>query len=380
MKKLGYKVYDFQAASSRYERDFPLWLEAARLRSEGRPYNQSDYDKVIGDYNALVGSPTCFFDHDFVKLYSNVKVILVTHPSDSNTTADLHKMVEPGLRSRLDRVYYGNLRHFLKLACDVKLDHQLIRETVREKNLLEIHNLIAWVPLCKFLGVPIPDGSAPELHDNTVKTELAAHPRRAVSKMLRNGGRIVYTTMKSASIIIAVTFIALLSVYCGILALLQGLSASLYVLKYLAAYSTIRGVMRLHAIGAVLAALVGGSVAGYLLGRRPSSGTITTTSSPREQQQKFRYNHNKGKQGRGRQSGKDENSRPERPTLPSWSSVQEDIRKADAEMYKEGKAISEEWRHGKHVTFNVTHKLTESGQQLSSGPRKVLSVTEETVE
>lgn len=74
LKKLGFKVYDFQAASNHYERDFPLWLEAARQRQEGRPYSKSDFDKVIGDYDAIVGAPACFFDVEFVKLYPGVKV------------------------------------------------------------------------------------------------------------------------------------------------------------------------------------------------------------------------------------------------------------------------------------------------------------------
>ncbi|KAF1363990.1 hypothetical protein EJ07DRAFT_152055 [Lizonia empirigonia] len=90
LKRLGFKVYDFQAASNRYIRDFPLWLEAARLRSEGRPYNQSDYDKLIGDYNALVGAPTCFFDHEKPRpVFGSSSILLTTarYPSSSRTHA-----------------------------------------------------------------------------------------------------------------------------------------------------------------------------------------------------------------------------------------------------------------------------------------------------
>ena len=180
LKKLGYKVYDSKAATDRYERDFPLWLEAARLRLTERSYNKSDYDKLIGDYNALVGAPTVFFDREFIKLYPNVKVILVTRELDETLIRKLFEKVESRSWQFIDPVFYGNIAGFLlfngKADDRCFVDERFTREAVREKNLLEIHNLIAWVSLCQFLGVPIPAEPAPELHDNTIKAVFAARP------------------------------------------------------------------------------------------------------------------------------------------------------------------------------------------------------------
>ncbi|KAJ4310799.1 hypothetical protein N0V94_008267 [Neodidymelliopsis sp. IMI 364377] len=378
LKQLGFKVYDFQTASSRYERDFPLWLEAAHLRSEGRPYSKSDYDKVIGDHNALVGAPTSFFDHDLVKLYPGVKFIIVTYETKTEDVGDLLDLVTSRLWSRIDPVYYNCIREFLRLACDSRLDLQLVRETVREKHLLEIRDVISWVPLCEFLDLPVPDEPAPELHDNTTRAELRAHPRRAVSKTAKTVVKHMYKTANHFSIIVVVTVSATLATGLGIMVLFVISSSGPRIFNHLATRFMVCDVKRLHAAMAALATLICGFMAGYVTSLNRTTTVIA--SPPREYQTKTRYNRKKGKQGRGRQFNDSENTRPERPTLPSWSGIQDEIRKDDAEMRKEGKATFEEWRNGKHVTFNVTHKLTESGQQLWSGPRKVLSVTEETVE
>ncbi|KAF9700909.1 hypothetical protein EKO04_000203 [Ascochyta lentis] len=386
LKKLGFKVYDFQAASSRYERDFPLWAEAALLRKEGRPYNQSDYDKLIGDYNALVGAPTSFFESEFVKLYPNVKVIMMTHQPDPAIVAGIFGKVTSRFWRRVDPAYHGNMFRFLTLSDDAELNHcvgvdqRFVREVVREKDLLEIHSLVAWIPLCKFLGVSVPDGPAPELHDNETKTELAARPQRALSETGNRVCRSIVKVLSYISTMALVTTIAVLTVVIGAFVLLKLSFIVMRLFNFLVIRSQVRDVMRFLAVGVALLTLACGFVAGYTLGSSRHSKVVEISSPTPENQRKFRNGRRKSKQDRSRQSDNDENTRPERPVLPSWSGVQDDIRKDDAAMYKEGKTTFEEWKNGKHVTFHVTHKRTEGGQQFFSGPRKVLSVTEETIE
>lgn len=376
LKKLGFKVYDFQAASNRYERDFPLWLEAARLRSEGRPYNQSDYDKIIGDHNALVGAPTCFFDYEFVKLYPSVKIILVTRESDTTTVAKMLEKVASHFWQYVDPVYYNSVTQFIKLVCKPDVDHQLIRGAVRDRNLLEIQNLIAWLPLCTFLGVPVPDGPAPELHDNTIQLELSAHTQSAFSKKAKQISWRIYKVVSYSAGFAAATTVSLIVTTFGIWNLHKASSA----VNYLIELSQYRDITRLFAVGMAVFALVCGLVAGYSLATVRRSNTTVTMLPSCGQQRRSRDGRNNDKMGRGRSSNNDQNTRPERPVLPSWNGVQEDIRRDDAEMVIEGRATLEEWKNDKHVTFNVTHKLTESGQAVFSGPRKVVSITEEKVE
>lgn len=364
-----------------------MWLEAARLRSEGQPYNQSDYDKLIGDYNALVGAPTCFFDHEFVKLYPNVKVILVTRLPEANNTTTLLKEATSRFWQLIDPTYHGTMSQLLTHTCGVDyagVDYQLIRNTVREKNLLEVHNLIAWIPLCDFLGLPVPDESAPDLHDDTTKAELAARPQRVISEQAKKISRCMVTLLTIVSKMALITMIAILAVTLGTQIFFKISSVGLKSGLLLAERSQVRDVSRLSAGVTALITLICGFVAGYSLAPTDNNLPLTTDALPRrENQRNFRNVRQRGKQERDRQPREYENTRPDRPTLPAWSSVQDDIRRDDAELLKEakeGQGTCDGRKNRKHVTFNVKHRLTESGHHVFSGPRKVLSVTEEKIE
>jgi hypothetical protein len=161
----------------------------------------------------------------------------------------------------------------------------------------------------------------------------------------------MYITVKHFSVIAVVTVSATLATGLGIIVLFRLFSTGPRIFNYLATSFTTRDVVRLNAAIAALTTLISGFMAGYVTGLKRSTRVTPVASPPREYQTKARYNRKKGKQGRGKQSDSSENTRPERPTLPSWSGIQDEIRKDDAEMLKEGKATFEEWRNGKHVTF-----------------------------
>lgn len=386
LTKLGFKVYDFEAASKRYERDFPLWVEAAYLREEGLPYRKSDFNRFIGDHDAIVGMPACFFDILMVKLYPGVKVILVA--GDHILKTDL-ETPSAGFWARFDPQYQGNIDRFLKLIAKSNKslcvnNDRAIRNLVREKNLLEIRSLIAWIPLCEFLQVKIPDVPAPELHDNRSRAELAARPRRAVSEKADRMGRRVVKGLAYTLTMATIALIALLAAILGSIGLYLLSCIGVHLFYFLVACCRIRDTTRGTAAGLAFLTFICGMSVGYAIASMRVLKPIVVESPSRD----YRRRNNNGRRtgrgrGRGRQAGSDENrhpERPERPTLDEWSGVQEGIRKEDAEMAKEGRGNFEEWKNGKYVTFHVTHKQTESGQDLFSGPRKVLSVTEETVE
>ena len=381
LTKLGFKVYDFQVASKRYERDFPLWVEAACLRNEGRPYNKSDFDKLFGDHNAIVGMPACFFDADLVKLYPGVKVILVT---GEYVLEGVLEAPTAGFWARFDPVYHGNVDRFLKLIAKSSKspcinNDQAIRENVRQKNLLEIRKLIAWIPLCEFLQVKVPVTPAPELHDERSRVEMTARPWRVVSEKAEKAGQRIVMGMTYAFTMASVTLVAVLAASLGASGLHLLSYAGLHFFHFLVACSRIRDMTRGAAAGLAFVALVCGMAAGYAIALIRIPEPTVVESSPRDHRRRNNHGRRRSGRGRGRQAENDENRRPERPVLDKWSGVQDNIRKDDAEMVKEGRATFEEWK-GKNVTFNVTHKRTESGQDLSVGRRKILSVTEETVE
>ncbi|KAF3050846.1 hypothetical protein E8E11_008818 [Didymella keratinophila] len=364
LTKLGFKVYDFQAASKRYECDFPLWVEAACLRDEGRPYNKSDFDKLIGDHDAIVGMPACFFYEDFVKLYPGVRVILVTGDQVVKTVL---KTDMADFWVRFDPVYLGNIDRFLKFITKsgkspcVNNDGA-IRENVRQKNLLEIRNLIAWIPLCEFLQVKVPDTPAPELHDNRSRAEMTARPWRVVSERANMVGQRIGMGMGYAFTMASVTLIAVLAAVLGSVGLYLLSSAGLHLIRFLAARSRIRDTTRGAAAGLALLTFVCGMGAGYAIALMRTSKPVVVESPPCDNRRRNNGRRRGGGKGRGRQADNDENRRPERPVLDKWSGVQDNIRKDDAEMVKECRATFEEWKGP------------------VEWPRKILSITEETVE
>lgn len=385
LRQLGFKVYDFEAASKRYERDFPLWLEAAQLRHTGRSYTKSDYDKLIGDHDAIVGAPACYFHEDLVKLYPNVKVILVSRDTNADIVVKLLEMITSRFWQQVDPTYFGTIHRFLKLhansneACRAN-NEILIRETVRAQNLLEIRNLIAWVPLCEFLGVRNPEATAPDLHDDNVAAQLSGRPLRAiiekVSKFAHRGAVVLTNSLTMA----AITLASALAVLLGSIGLIRVSSYSFQLVCFLMVRSQVRDMARLLAVGMSFCALTLGFLAGYRLALWRYRPVPHIESPRRGNQHKFKNGRKRGKQGRERQTENKENARPERPTLGEWSGVQADIRQDDARMQDAGRAIVQEWRDGKDATFHVTHKHTETGQALFNGPRKVLSITKETIQ
>jgi hypothetical protein len=369
LRTLGYKVYDFKAASDRYERDFPLWVEAARLCNEGTPYNQSDYDKVIGDHDALVGAPTSFFDHKFIKLYPNVKVIVVTRKPTIDTTAKLCGRYGRFWK-RFDPTYLGNMSRFIDMASSMRLDYDAVRETVRERNLLEIECFDSWEPLCEFLNVAVPRKPVPCTEHNSTTAELAARPRNVASTLAKEVVYFVMSAFKWACIFAVITLSSLLLIISG---------------KEVA----------VPCVGlCVLVELVS-----YIVENRdmykPNS---TATSSPdlgvlevethmqtNSYRQHKRIHSNRRNNRRGNRRNKSrpdydyepqnvtlDSSRPVRAMLPGWDNVQEDILKDDVASYHKRMALAEEFKD-QRVTFNVTHKNTKYDEQSYPSKREVSS-------
>ncbi|KAF1844810.1 uncharacterized protein K460DRAFT_416182 [Cucurbitaria berberidis CBS 394.84] len=369
LRILKFKVYDFKAASDRHARDFPLWVEAARLRSEGKPYSQLDYDKVIGDHNALVGAPTCFFDHDFVKLYPNVKVIMVTSEPDADTVEtllqNLNKFAVKQIMARIDTEFFGNISTFLELACKAELDHQAIRDTVRENNLLEIDTLDDWKSICDFLCVRVPKEPLPPMHDDTTATELVLRPLQVIHKLTKIHGMRVIRALQGLCAVAGISLSANLIVEDARGAAVLGFGVCTIIAAY---YFTNRTDPK---------ALVTPTSANFVTPQKAVTTTIQKQQPPHRENNRRAY----GKQARGRQNHQVQGQprrgvRPTPPTLPGWGNVQAEINADDMVKYEERMAMEKELE-GQRVTFNHTHKETDRGQNGSSN---VLAIREEKLE
>lgn len=393
-------MYDLQTASNRHERDFPLWLEAARLRQEGRPYSKSDFDKVIGNHDAIVGAPACFFDQDFVSLYPGVKIVLVSRDANVKIVDKfLQKIFSPFWR-QFDPAYFGHIYEFLTLLAksDNELcqnSEQFISDTVGEKNLLKIHNDIAWAPLCEFLGVRVPGAAEPELDDATTEALLAARPFRAAFEKVKQTAHSMTVWATNILKMVTIASASVLAVFVGTVLLVK----LFLLLNVLVRGSLVRDVTRLFTAVVALGGLLCGFIAGYSLAvvRNPPAVTVASPTSPtstsstsasasltvdsprREYQRKNKWGRRKGRQDRDSQIANKQNIRPERTVLSAWMGAEDNIHQDDARVREQARATHTESPNERPATFNVTHKQTEAQGVPSNGPRKVLAVTKETI-
>ena len=311
----------------------------------------------------------------------------------------LQKIFSPFWR-QFDPAYFGHIYEFLTLLSksDDELcqnSEQFISNTVREKNLLKIHNDIAWAPLCEFLGVRVPDGAEPELSDATTEALLAARPFRAISEKLKQ-------TAHSTAVAATHIFTKLAIILAPILAVFLGtvmLPKLFLLLNVLVRHSLVRDVTRLFTAVVAFGGLLCGFIAGYSLAvaRNPPAPAVTVaspTSAPptvdsprREYQRKNKWGRRKGRQDRDNRDSQNTNkqipnkqtTRPERTVLSAWSGAQDNIHQDDARVREQARATLAESSTASPASFNVTHKQTEAQGVLTNGPRKVLAVTKETL-
>jgi hypothetical protein len=306
----------------------------------------------------------------------------------------LQKISSPFWR-RIDPAYFGHIYQFLTLLSQSNNEicqnsEQFICETVRENNLLKIHNDIAWAPLCEFLGVRVPDAPEPELHDATTEALLATRPFRAVFEKVKQTAH--STTVWATNILkwIAIVSASVLAVFVGTFLLLK----LFLLLKSMMRRSLVRDVTPLFTAVVALGGLLSGFIAGYSIAvarnppapavtvASPTSASPTVESSRREyHQRKNKWGRRKGRQDRDNRDNRDSQTtnkqtvRPERTVLSAWTGAQDNIHQDDARVREQARATRAESSDASLATFNVTHKQTEA----PNGPRKVLAVTKETL-
>jgi hypothetical protein len=158
LKTLGYKVYDVNQACRSYKRDFPLWLEAAKAKDQGAPFDRYAFDRLTGKFDTLVGAPATFFAQDLVKYYHEAKVIVVTRKPDSQLVKFLVQRVMSPFLAALDPLFFGHISSFLDLTCKASsFDHT----TIRANRLLIAEDITSWKDLCTFLEKPTPNDPFP---------------------------------------------------------------------------------------------------------------------------------------------------------------------------------------------------------------------------
>lgn len=151
----------------------PTWTAAAR----GEPVN---WDVLLKGYQAAVDWPSCHFWRDLALHYPKAKVLLTARDPEkwfaSFSDTILKVLTSPPPEGDLDAamVAVGQMAgyvvgdqtfsrnydkaHILKVYND---HNETVRRTIPPERLLEYDVSQGWEPLCRFLGVPVPDVEFP---------------------------------------------------------------------------------------------------------------------------------------------------------------------------------------------------------------------------
>jgi hypothetical protein len=162
------------------------------------PGSKHDWDQVFANYTAAVDNPACCVWRELLSVYPDAKVLLTLHP----------KGPEAWYESTIDTIYFTEnrwqfklLRYFAPFVRKMgDMSHKLIwqrnhrgtmndraralahyREHIEEvkaavppERLLIFKASEGWEPLCRFLGVPVPNGPFPNVNDRTQIKKIIA--------------------------------------------------------------------------------------------------------------------------------------------------------------------------------------------------------------
>lgn len=164
------------------------------------PYGRAEWDKLLGDYDAVTDVPGASFVDDLVAAYPDAKVVLTNRAVDGwirsmnntiwknilrDTTNRATRHLDGTFMGPFYRLVYkiftvnnGNTYEYEKCK-KAYLEHcEHVRRVVPEGKLLEFSPPYAWEPLCAFLGDPVPEGEYPRINDTEAAAQIQAMWRR----------------------------------------------------------------------------------------------------------------------------------------------------------------------------------------------------------
>lgn len=170
LEQLGFgPCYHMGEVLPKAQERVPLWIAAG----QGKP----DWDTIFADYQSAVDYPTCSFWREQMAYYPEAKVILSTRSPESWFDSVHNTIMAPDTTAWLEN---GPMREFFELCMwkDYKshindrewmidyFNHRnaAIIDAVPQEKLLVFDVKEGWKPLCKFLGVPVPQTDFPRVN------------------------------------------------------------------------------------------------------------------------------------------------------------------------------------------------------------------------
>jgi len=133
-----------------------------------------DWDEVLAGYRATTDWPACHFYKELAARYPRAQVILTVRDarrwyestqatifSDEVLKSDEDRPMSEFLRTALVPFFGGDLHDRERMVAAYERHNAEVRRTVAAERLLVYELAEGWEPLCRFLGVPIPDQPFP---------------------------------------------------------------------------------------------------------------------------------------------------------------------------------------------------------------------------
>ena len=144
------------------------WVDAA----DGQP----DWTKVFAGYNACVDWPSATFYAQLARAYPDAKVILTERDPEAwfrSTQATIFPNATPPATDApfdqmfvkvIARLFDSRMRDHDHVIDVFKRHNDTVRQTIPRQRLLVYDVTQGWEPLCRFLGVAVPDTPLPVLN------------------------------------------------------------------------------------------------------------------------------------------------------------------------------------------------------------------------
>ncbi|CAJ2506016.1 Uu.00g001460.m01.CDS01 [Anthostomella pinea] len=194
LQKLGYAPYHMAVAMGSPRTNLDCWSEGlnAKFNGRGKKWGKEEFDKLLGNYDAVADVPCIAFVEELVAAYPDAKVVLSTRDVDGwvksmqSTAGKIlawnWEWLAPWDPS-LVRPFWDHAKVVMPAAFRVPgqspdfvspdsqarqafADHyDLVRRVVPKERLLEYRVQEGWQPLCDFLDAEVPGEEYPRVND-----------------------------------------------------------------------------------------------------------------------------------------------------------------------------------------------------------------------
>jgi hypothetical protein len=162
----------------------PLWIAAA----DGKP----DWEAVFAGYSSTTDYPACIYWRELAAAYPKAKLILTKRDKDkwfestqatifseAMTARIVGSPVEPFFHKTVWRDFGKRIHDRAFMTAYFEEHNATVEAEVAKKRLLVYDVAQGWEPLCKFLGVPVPDSPFPKVNS---REEMQARMSKATDQ------------------------------------------------------------------------------------------------------------------------------------------------------------------------------------------------------